>query len=274
VVGVSAAKDCVFLHGAGNLVDGPPTSTFSDYWGDMNSATPQCASWTFNHADTTTRRFDNQTLMQMYCDVASGSTGVIQNKIVFTHSMGNNILAAALRDGVCQLDKTSSTWYLSAAPGRGSKAANMVETICDSNSWLDGPIRDIATLFHYCVNDQPGPANQAYVSLQTTDPGLVGLADVMASYADGIMCGTSAFGLVSEYSLGLEALSDLVNYGELNDGMVGQSSCTVADNLPFGSDPSDPYYYATINHADATGRDGNGDFGSARQPLAWFSART
>ncbi len=188
--------------------------------------------------------------------------------------MGNNILGAALRDGVCQMDNSTSTWYLSAPPARGSKAANLVETICDSQSWLDGPIRDIATLFHYCQNDEPGPANLAYVSLQTTDPGLVGLADVMAAYASGVMCGTSAFGLVSKYSVGLEALSDLVNYGEPNDGMVAQSSCTLAQGMPFGSDPTDPFYYAAINHADATGRDGNGDFGSDRQPLKWYSNRT
>jgi len=31
---------------------------------------------------------------------------------------------------------------------------------------------------------------------------------------------------------------------------------------------------AAINHADATGRDGNGDFGDDRQPLKWFAARS
>jgi hypothetical protein len=78
---------------------------------------------------------------------------------------------------------------------------------CAHSSWLDAPLRDIATLFHYCQNDKPGPANEAYVSLQTTDPSLVGLDQVMAQYASGAMCGTSPFGLFSEYSLGLEALA-------------------------------------------------------------------
>jgi hypothetical protein len=270
---VSGAKDCVFLHGAGNLNPGPPTSSFTDYWGDIASYTPQCASWTFNHADTVTMRFDNETLTSSYCDVASGGTGVISNAIIFTHSMGNNILAEALREGVCRMD-SSATWYLSAPPAFGSKAADMIETICDSQSWLDAPIRDLAVAMHYCQSDQPGPANEAYVSLQTTDPAIAGLADVMAAHASGSMCGNSAFGLFSKYSLELEALSDLVGFGQPNDGMVGFNECTLSANITYGGDASDPFYNAAINHADATCRNGNGDFGDDRQPCKWFSLRT
>jgi len=149
----------------------------------------------------------------------------------------------------------------------------VLEQVCSSQSWLDDPLRDIAVLFHYCQNDEPGPANLAYVSLQTTNPALAGLDDVMAQYASGGMCGTSALGLVSEYSLGLEALSVLVDFGELNDGMVPLSSCSMA-NATYSGEPSDNWYLAAINHADATGRDGNGDFGDDRQPLQWFGARS
>jgi len=274
VVGTVTAKDCVFLHGAGNLVDGPPTTSFTDYWGDIASFTTQCDSWTFNHADTVTRRFDDAALVQSYCDLASDGTGVIKNKLVFTHSMGNNIIAAAIRDGVCRFDVTSN-WYLSAPPAYGSKAADMIETICDSSSWLDQPIRDLAVDMHYCQNDQPGPANEAYVSLQTDDPAIQGLADVMAAHASGAMCGDSAIGLISKYSIELEALSELVDFGEDNDGMVGISECMFGyGNFTWGGDATDDFYRADCNHADLTCRNGNGDFGAARKPCSWFANRT
>lgn len=41
------------------------------------------------------------------------------------------------------------------------------------------------------------------------------------------MCGTSPFGLVSEYSIPLEALSKLAEFPGTNDGMVGLTSCQV-----------------------------------------------
>jgi len=273
-VAVSAQRPCVFLHGAGLLTDSPPTSTFPDYWGDVNDYTPQCTSWTFNHADTTTRTFDNTTLMQMYCDVASGGTGVINNTIVFTHSMANNILAAAIRDGMCTME-ASTSWYLSSPPTQGSKAGDMCEEICNSTNWLDGPLRDLLVLFHYCVNDQPGDANMAWYSMQTTYPGLQGLPAVMSAYASGAMCGDSAIGLVSIYSLGLEALAAIVDYGELNDGMVPLSSCQAGlDPSLFTGEATSNWYLGGLNHADTTCRNGNGDFGADRQPCSWFGDRS
>jgi len=274
VLAVESQKACVFLHGAGNLDDGPPTDTFTAYWGDINSYTPQCGSWTFNHADTTTRSFDNETLLDMYCDVASNGTGVVSNTIVFTHSMGNNIFAAALRDGTCQMDSTS-TWYLASPPTIGSKACDMAEEICNSTNWLDAALRDVLTAFHYCVNDQPGNANQAYYSLQTDYPGLQGLPEIMATRASGAICGNVPFGLVSIYSLGLEALAAIVDYGEDSDGMVPISSCQAGlDPTKFQGDASADFYLGGLNHADTTCRDGNGDFGADRQPCSWYGART
>jgi len=275
LVVVASAKHCVFLHGAGILDEGPPTNTYPEYWGKINSFTPQCDDWIFNHADTVTNAFDNSTLMQSYCDVATNSTGgsIIKDSIVFTHSMGNVILAAAIRGGLCSLD-SSSTWYLAAPPTTGSKASDLVEDICNSTNWLDGPIRDIATLLHFCVNDQPGDANLAYVSLQTDYPALQGLPEIMTAHANGAICGNSPFGLVSIYSLGLEALSVLVDYGEPSDGMVPMSSCQAGlDPNQFGDDANSNFYLAAVNHADSTCRDGNGVFGADRQPCAWFGAR-
>lgn len=59
------------------------------------------------------------------------------------------------------------------------------------------------------------------------------------------MCGVNAFGLVSEYSPLLKALSDLVDYGEPNDGMVGIESCHVAPEA-LGSTYQDDFYQAAV----------------------------
>jgi hypothetical protein len=212
--------------------------------------------------------------MQSYCDVASLGTGNIRDTIVFTHSMGNIIFAAALRSGLCTLD-TSASWYAVSAPVSGSKAADVLDKVCESQSILEEPLRELATLMHYCQSDQPGPPNLAYESMQTTNPMFDGLVNVFNAHAKGRMCGTSAFGLFSEYSLGLEAMSDMVRFGDDNDGMVDMLSCGLglADNL-WSSDPASDYYKAAVNHADTTCRNGDGDFGQNRQPCSWFSHRT
>ena len=37
-------------------------------------------------------------------DLASAGTGTVSNSIIFTHSMGNTVFAAALKHGYCKLD--------------------------------------------------------------------------------------------------------------------------------------------------------------------------
>ena len=51
---------------------------------------------------------------------------VVRNVKVFTHSMGNLILASALAQGFCSLDKTElsgSRWFSLGAPWAGSVSA-------------------------------------------------------------------------------------------------------------------------------------------------------
>ena len=104
---------------------------------------------------------------------------------------------------------------------------------------------------NYCRSDNPGLPNEAYLSMETTYPGLKGLPEIAAARisvgsrgvwrctalaqrahspcaaSQGAMCGTSPFGLVSEYSIPLEALSKLAGFPGTNDGMVGLTSCQV-----------------------------------------------
>mmetsp|Transcript_13208 Transcript_13208/g.46211 ORF Transcript_13208/g.46211 Transcript_13208/m.46211 type:complete len:303 (-) Transcript_13208:137-1045(-) len=276
----AAAVRCVFLHGAGESDVGEPTDTDTGkYWGNSvtsmqdNWAPAACTSFVFNHDDTRTQRMDSANLKQRYCDAASGGTGTISDAIVFTHSMGNNILAAALRDGNCKIDHSSAVWYAASAPARGSKAANFAQHLCANNSTESEALRKAAELLHYCDPSDPHQASVAYQSLETTYPGMAGIAETMAREVGGAMCGDSDWGLTSEYSALFEALAALVKYGEANDGMVGIASCKL-DGKTYSSDYTSDFYEASINHADGTCRDGNGDFGkSTRQPCKWFKSR-
>jgi len=262
------AKDCVFLHGTGVTSAGPPTSTFPEYWGEVQTYTTQCDSNIFNHADTVDYAFDSQVLMQSYCSVCTdgftsnkteSGVSLIQNKIIFTHSMGNDILAAAIKNGYCDFDLSSSTWYEVSGPMHGSKATLFLEQICAGNAsavliWL-------AKELNYCVNGHMSPAHQ---SLVPSYPGLNGLSQIIAARISGAMCGIDPFGLFSKYSIPMEALSDLVKYGEPDDGMVGISSCDVIGS--FGSSYTDPFFAGKLNHADATCRNGG-------VPCNWYGAR-
>lgn len=167
-------------------------------------------------------------------------------------------------------------------------------------SVFDDPIRWLATELHFCDTGNPTQLAPAYASLTPGYPGLAGLAEVVAARISGALCGCSGAGLASVYSIPLEALSVLVNYGDPDDGMVDLGSCVVTGNAMSG-EYSSPWYKAAINHADSTCRNGNGvcamgeyisvsaacamchhacgvaragDFGDDRQPCQWFGLRT
>lgn len=201
---VADAKRCVFVHGSGESPEGPPTTTdTSKYWGDMAEYTPQCSSYVYTHDDTVTQRFDDKHLMQHVCEGVVGtdslaSNSVVTDSIVFTHSMGNLMLAAAVRDGVCSFD-SSSSWYMVNGPMEGSKAADFAAHICANNSTIGEAIRKLAEDLHYCRADDPSQPNEAYVSMATTYPGLKGVKEALTSVVKGGICGVSPFGLTSKY---------------------------------------------------------------------------
>eukprot|EP00455_Lapot_gusevi_P043105 TRINITY_DN51_c0_g1_i1.p1 TRINITY_DN51_c0_g1~~TRINITY_DN51_c0_g1_i1.p1 ORF type:complete len:291 (+),score=79.44 TRINITY_DN51_c0_g1_i1:106-978(+) len=269
------SRTCVFLHGCGLDQDAPPTSTFPDYWGNVHTFVPQCNVTIFNHHDTVLNPWYDDNLMRGYCQVATGSADNkwIQDTIVFTHSMGNLILAGAIASGYCDFD-LSSSWYQVTGPMHGSRAADMVDHLCADPSIFDAPVRAIAKDMNYCRSDGSLSANPSYVSMQTNNTQLIQLdvANVMAQRVKGSMCGSSAFGLMSSYSLELYSLSEVVGYPEPNDGMVGWSSCAVPGATYSATFQAD-FYQASINHADATCRNGDGDYGDDRKPCSWFSGR-
>jgi hypothetical protein len=279
---VTAMRDCMFIHGSGQLTTGAATPTDTEsYWGadpgSMTSRTKNCQSHWFIHEDTVSRGWQDDGLISAVCAFLngtyntyikpSGHDGAIRNRTIFTHSMGNLVLAQAFRSGKCSLD-ASSVWYSASAPWQGSRAANKVASICDGSS---SSLEWLAEELHYCAKD--GTPNRAYLSMTTDNPALAGLNAFAATQLSGAMCGNSDWGLTSKYSAAFEALSAIVDYGEDNDGMVGIASCSLP-STSYSLEFSDPYYIAAINHEDGTGAQGDGDLGeSNRQPCQWYAAR-
>jgi len=276
---IQGKKDCVFLHGSGQKEFLPPTRTFTDYWGDVHKYTVQCASTVFVHADTINNAFDAPKLMQTYADltvagplalkhpmnVALSIAGprIITNKIVFTHSLGNLVLAAAIKNGLVMFDDLSSTWYDIAGPATGSPAADFVALeICNNGGEDAAELRWLGNAFGLCNGKN---VSAAYHSLRSAYPGLIGIPEIIRKYRDGCFCGTSAWGIFSKYSIPLKLVESIVEYNQTNDGLVTFASC--ADNSTgFSSNYLANYCMGKYNHADLTCRNG-GD------PCLWYANR-
>ncbi|KAL9657578.1 hypothetical protein ABK040_001005 [Willaertia magna] len=277
---------CIFLHGAGEMEELPPQKTFTKYWGDVIKYTPQCGDYWFGRRDTKTNGWDVEELQKYYCEVAllgSGpNTTTIKNTIVFTHSMGNLILASGIDKGFCKFDLNTSSWYTLAAPFHGSKIATALGTICYDYYHNDFPFNlkallgFIATVGNYCKKNSPD-AYPAYSTLLPTYCSKEGICiNELYAIADpldkGRICGDSPIGLLTHYSLALEVVSWVANYGTQNDGLVPFPSCQMDEQKEFYSNgPSVEWYGAYSNHADITCRNGDGWFGGSRKPCSFYT---
>jgi hypothetical protein len=270
----SKKKLCVFLHGAGEQVDAPPQKSFEGYWGDIQSYTPQCSDYWFVRRNTKKNGWDNIQLQKDYCNVAllgkSSTNGMIKDTVIFTHSMGNLILSAAIENGFCDIDLKTSSWYQAAAPFNGSRSSTFVQNICKAYYYDDSPLHFksiygyVATVANYCRQGTPD-AYKSYVScglnyccpydpethhkqcIKTLYPNY---GDI---YSKGRMCGTNALGLVSVYSPVLKIISYLSNYGSLgNDGFVSFESCGMKHESFNPDSYQNNFYNPGLNHADLT----------------------
>ena len=88
------------------------------------------------------------------------------------------------------------------------------------------------------------------------------------------MCGDSAFGLWSADSMELQALADVVRFGERNDGAVPTASCHPPGVEPARTHDSE-HFTAAANHYDLTCRHGDASLpfsGEDRMPCSWYVA--
>lgn len=269
-------KRCVFFHGTGATEDLPATTTYTEYWGNLHKETPQCGSRSFAHFDTSNREWNDATLMSMYCDLLQpNENGYVEDTIIFSHSMGNLILGAALGYDICRL-ADSSSWYESQGPMAGTVGADIADHAC--LNWWDW-VAFLAESMGFCKTYDTGHRTTtiAYTSMVTTNDFTVAQQG-MRDNADGAMCGISSWGLNSLNSPQFAAVSAFVGFGEDNDGVVPWSSCNnmmgYANGGSWGTSYKDAWYKAAINHADGTCDVGDGWWGSDRKPCSWFANRS
>jgi len=139
------------------------------------------------------------------------------------------------------------------------------ETAPATNTWLNAD--DVLDPSTDVEADAPIYVNPGWVCMVPDDPALVGLDQIVNSNIKGGICGTDPFGLISEHSLALLAISAYVRFGEPNDGHVGLSSCQgLSAPSAWDDNPHSNFYLHKYNHVDTTGRHGG--------PLkAWFASR-
>ncbi|KAF0715265.1 Aste57867_3479 [Aphanomyces stellatus] len=269
-------KPCLFLHGVGESSTQASTSTFAASWGSIENNSPCCSSLTFAHLDTVSRPWYDATLLQEFCDAALGAASnnngnAVGDLILVTHSMGNLIAGGAVANNLCQLSNRVS-WVSLAGPMTGSKTANLLEQKCNSGGWGNAAIKSILSLVGKC------PAQPAYLSLKTqdTDNSYAQSQFAMAQTArqqhttKKLLCGSSPTGLITVDSA-LQIVSQMSGFDNPNDGVVDLNSCTAGVGTNgFGNTYSSSNYYASVNHLDASFRNGDGWWGDDRKPVKWF----
>jgi len=222
------------------------------------------------HMETMRLGWNTTQLQQVVCsastfDQPANDKFLIKNKILFVHSMGNLILAAAIRNKMCDIDLQTTSWYSISKPANGSTVAATLKTLCADI--------EIETQIEYlqgiCVDHQPGPA---YQSMIPGAPGLSALYPIFEQKIVGSMCGTSSLGLISPYAAALTLVAKLGKLEKPNDGMVWYESCNIViPGVRPSPSPTSKGYIAALNHADVTCRNGDGWWGDDRQPCTWYT---
>mgnify|MGYP002631438669 CR=1 FL=1 len=276
------ADRCLFLHGLG--VSGNVTDALFmgvAYWMKLKKVAKKlCNHTSFPVFDTVTRGAGNASLQDDFYHVAAAYQG--EGDRVFTHSMGNNILARACLDqGKC----LERGWFQAHGPVTGSIFPDLLHDWCPpSGAGFPERLQGwAAKLVGYC--------SPATYSLQTCDRsgsaavcgGVSQLAKIGNLTRHGVMCGTSGFGLISVLSPLLGALDEFYmrpRGAAPDDGMVSLSSCTAAfeawndatrANASFAEVANARYYRAATNHGDGMGFDVDG-IGADRKPISWFES--
>ncbi|OWF37098.1 uncharacterized protein LOC110440616 [Mizuhopecten yessoensis] len=274
-------KHCLFVHGAG---EHPETDRYMDmpellhYWGHIERYTPQCLTRRFMWYNSINRGWDDTESHKMFCEFAIGnSSRPISHSMVFTHSMGNLVVAAAFHRRFCKFDHSTSEWYSIQAPWRGSKVSKELYSLCSKKNLETKITYIVLKELHYCDVNKSRPA-QAYMSMNTSyvSPTGVSYKDLIRTarrYISGAVCGNSAFGM--GLSLSMSARLHLVSaYTHLplpNDGLVAFDSCNITGS--FENKPTANYYSGHFNHAEGTCRFGERRcFTTSNQhPCQWYS---
>ena len=268
-------KRCVFIHGYGTNMEfsGAPvfhSSHFRDgeYWGKIDNYTPQCSERVFMREETNYRGWINTELQQSVCNIILGDSkdNVIKNTIIFAHSMGNMMLAGAIMNGYCSIDKETTSWYNIMGPIQGTSVANAGSALCNHKLGID----KLVTHFGLC--EKPGTPSEALYSLSTECNLLPQIKPIVEQYVKGYMCGVSKLGVhpMSGISIGLKIVGSTFLATHYNDGVVPLYSCK--NTIPaqdFVNDYSSNFYRVKANHFDGTCANGDGWFDSS-SPCSFY----
>ena len=299
---------CVFVHGAGNSLATDPalgtiTSEFWSYWGRLHEViggeNGPCQVLTFMHLDTLHAGWQDAELQESFCaqlEITGGGARTSRGNAtthspvnsssarvaLFSHSLGNLIVAGALNADRCLLPP-GATWYAIAAPWAGTKAADELPRICSgSERVVGGLVKALARNQGFCEGpEEEGTPSRGFASLQTESDHLQAVSARWQWRVNGSLCGTAAFGLWAAEGGGadsyeLQALADLVQFGDANDGAVPLATCHPFGTMAVPGEPENAHYTAAVNHYDLTCRHGDGwilPWRSAdRQPCQWYRA--
>ncbi|KDO17573.1 hypothetical protein SPRG_16873 [Saprolegnia parasitica CBS 223.65] len=262
-------KPCLFVHGVGNNESSLPTRTFPETWGSIQDHAPCCSSVAFAHYESRARGWTRRDVQVEFCTtarhVSGSSTSSIDNLILVTYSMGNLVAGGAVANRTCTFG-SGVTWVSLAGPMQGSNASNVLEQKCAAGDWSPS-----LAVVGYC------PATEAYLQLKdqtTVSTDLYNAFQAAQSVrhrANKVLCGINASGLGSADApalvyVGSQAFSD----GTLHDGVVDLDSCSFGFSK-FATDAmAGTNYKASINHFDASFRNGDGWWGADRKPVKWF----
>ncbi|KAL3848140.1 hypothetical protein ACJMK2_019017 [Sinanodonta woodiana] len=255
-------KSCVYVHGIGVNSDSYSDDIKKQYWSNVRSFTPQCSDHRFIMLDTVNYGWDDVKLHDKFCSIAAGKTSVIKDTVIFAHSMGNLVIAAALVKNICSFDSKSSEWYAIQAPWKGTKFADKLNELCKMNRSTSGYIApeylvQVLKDIHYCTEDgNPVPAFQSlspkYIS--SLNISFQDLIQVGKMYVTGAMCGYSPWGMGTNWlqSSAMWFAQFAAAMDSRNDGVVPEESCVSVGN--FTNSYKSKFFRTKVTHIESTMR--------------------
>lgn len=307
---------CVFFHGVGERHEDVSDASirhrhpshvmreFDEYWGKLHKKLENVCEPLFFWTETRKRGWDDKTLVKEYCSVID----VLYPTVIFTHSMGNLVVANGMAHEMAGCNRISKydplstiSWYGIQGPLRGAPGNILLKRFCkkfENSKFVTNK------LLKRCIDG--GLMEPAYASMvpDFRAPDSIGqllcpknkdfkcrpLLYIASTFQRGSMCGLSPrSGLSLKTDIGLTILawkthfevkndpdwdSDKMKYPTIgNDGMVSFSSCRALDarGQPFtySEDPEWNYYALNGNHGDGTCRFGDGKH-KDKQPCTWI----
>ncbi|KAL3658135.1 hypothetical protein V7S43_016978 [Phytophthora oleae] len=273
----SEPRPCIFIHGLGVLAEEEENLDTYGYWGNMTGHTPCCSSTKYAVLNTVNNSWTDDLQQQKVCDhileVSETSTGrTVSDTIIVSHSMGGLMVAGAIANGRCKLDK-STTWVSTGSPMTGSMASNYFQESCKDQTNL--LMERFVETTGFCPADD-GIRSLAYehgsYSTAKLDEAYEAAQKAYRDNVYALMCSRSYSGILSSYQWGFWVMGTLISHkSRKNDGMVEFHSC--AGGFPaskFGKSYRDRFYVSKLNHYDVAFKTGDALLDKTKMPMKWF----